>query len=115
MVIFKQHAIAELSQDQVICPPLSQNYIVCHHCHGIDACVLWMAGGFGSGFSSSYTPLLKERTEPVVPDSCSQVAMEMIVMGEYICVEGRYSKAFVKVLGFVFRTQSVCSLWMKTL
>jgi hypothetical protein len=42
-------------------------------------------------------PCVKERTEAVVSASCSQVLMEMIVMGEDICSEGRYRKPFAKV------------------
>jgi hypothetical protein len=35
-------------------------------------------------------PLLKEIPESVVPGSCSQVSVEMIVMGEYVrFFEGR--------------------------
>ena len=49
-------------------------------------------------------PLLKEIPESVVPGSCSQVLVEMIVMGEYVLIEGRYGKAFVKVLALFCRT-----------
>jgi hypothetical protein len=35
--------------------------------------------------------------EVVVSGSCFQVSMEMIVMAEYICSEGRNRKAFVEV------------------
>jgi hypothetical protein len=41
------------------------------------------------------TPLFKEIPEsvvPAVPDSCSQVLVEIIVVGEYIHIEGRDGK-----------------------
>jgi hypothetical protein len=50
------------------------------------------------------TPLFREIPEsvvPAVPDSCSQVLVEIIVVGEYIHIEGRGGKAFVKVLAWV--------------
>jgi hypothetical protein len=49
-------------------------------------------------------PLVEGKDGVCSPDSCSQVLMEMIVMGEYIFIEGRYSKAFVKVLELVCGT-----------
>jgi hypothetical protein len=55
--------------------------------------------------------LLKEIPEPVVPDSCSQVSVEMIVVGEYVQVEGSYGKAFVKVSGLVCGTP-ICMFHM---
>ena len=67
-----------------------------HHCLCIITCVLQMVEEQFWFWFWFYTPLLKEITETVVPDSCSQVSMEMIVMGEYVCVEGRYGKAFIK-------------------
>jgi hypothetical protein len=39
----------------------------------------------------------------------------MIVMGEYILIEGRYGKAFVKVLRLFYRAPIACSKQMKTI
>ncbi len=86
----------ELSQDQVICPPL-----ITVSASSLVSCRWWWQFWFWFWF---YTPLLKEITETVVPDSCSQVSMEMTVMGEYVCVEGRYGKAFIKESELVCRT-----------
>jgi hypothetical protein len=54
---------------------------------------------------------LKEIPELVVPGNCSQVLVKMIVMGEYVHIEGRYDKAFVKVLGLV-RETPICMFFM---
>jgi hypothetical protein len=36
--------------------------------------------------------------------SCSQVSVKVIVMGEYVHIEGRYGKAFIKVSALFCRT-----------
>jgi hypothetical protein len=50
-----------------------------------------------------YTPLLQEVLELVIPGSCSQVLVEMIVMGKYILIEGRYSNIFIKGFALFYK------------